>query len=100
MSDTATQQKVTVNFIRYNRTAAGELSKDENGMPHPAFAKCLVLEMDTDTVRAIEACRRFPAAVKAIVQDMLDEHQCDHAEIATSLKNRAGKTQFIRTYVK
>lgn len=98
MNDTATQQKVTVKFLKYKRTAEGELHKDENGILHQAFEKCIVVDMDSDKVRAIEACRKYPAAVKAIVQDMLDEHQCDNAKIATSLKDVNGKTQFIRTY--
>lgn len=98
MNDTETQQKVTINFLKYKRTAEGELHKDENGMHQRAFEKCIVVDMDADKARAIESCRKYPAAVKAIVQDMLDEHQCDHAEIATSLKDVNGKTQFIRTY--
>ena len=64
MNDTATQQKVTVNFLKYKRTAEGELHKDENGILHQAFEKCIVVDMDSGKVRAIEACRKYPAANK------------------------------------
>lgn len=92
------QEKVTINFIKYQREKGGAIYLGKNGYPQQSFEKCLVLELDSAKVRAIEACVDYPEAVKALVQDLLDEHQCDHAEIAATLRDEQGKTRFIRTY--
>lgn len=91
-------EKVTINFLKYQRTAEGGLYKDDKGHTKSDFEKCIVLELPSDKVRAIEACVDYPAAVKALVQDLLDEHKCDHAEIAAHLRDKHGRTRFIRTY--
>lgn len=89
-----TTQKVTVNFLKYSRGRDGRFIQNASGSKKTHFEKCLVVEMHSEKVRAIEACRLYPAAVKALVQDLLDEHGCDHAEIAIPTY---GKTQLIRT---
>lgn len=94
------QEKVTINFIKYQRDKQGDIVRNSAGNASPRFEKCLVLELDSAKVRAIEACVEYPEAVKALVQDLLDEHQCDHAEIAATLRNQLGLTRFIRTYKK
>lgn len=94
------QEKVTINFIKYRRDKSGAIVNNDGGNPKQDFEKCLVLELDSAKVRALEACVEYPEAVKALVQDLLDEHQCDQAEIATTLRDKEGKTRFIRTYKK
>lgn len=92
------QEKVTINFFKYQRDKSGATVNNDSGNPKQAFEKCLVLELDSAKVRAIEACVEYPEAVKALVRDLLEEHQCDHAEIAATLRDKDGKTRFIRTY--